>query len=41
VRPIADAVDGARYVEFDRARHIVNVARPREFERVVLDHLTS
>jgi 3-oxoadipate enol-lactonase len=41
VRPIAAAIDGARYVEFDRARHIVNVARPREFERVVLDHLTS
>jgi 3-oxoadipate enol-lactonase len=39
VRPIADAIDGARYVEFDRARHIVNVARPREFERAVLDHL--
>ena len=41
VRPIADAIEGARYVEFDRARHIVNMARPRDFERAVLDHLTS
>src|SRR5690242_15525970 len=41
VRPIADAIDGARYLEFDRARHIVNVARPRDFERALLDHLST
>jgi 3-oxoadipate enol-lactonase len=41
VREIAGAVDGARYVELEGAAHIANMARPREFERAVLDHLTA
>src|SRR4051812_19900061 len=41
VREIAAAVGGARYVELEGAAHIANMARPREFERAVLDHLTA
>jgi 3-oxoadipate enol-lactonase len=39
VRRIAEAVDGARYVELEGAAHIANMARPVEFSRAVLDHL--
>jgi 3-oxoadipate enol-lactonase len=41
VREIAAAVGGARYVELEGAAHIANMARPREFERAVLDHLSA
>jgi 3-oxoadipate enol-lactonase len=41
VRPIADAVPGARYVEIAGAAHIANVAQPEAFEAAVLEHLTS
>jgi 3-oxoadipate enol-lactonase len=41
VRPIADAIPRANYVELEGAAHIANVARPREFERAVLDHLIA
>src|SRR4051794_12075301 len=41
VRPIAEAVRGARYVEIDGAAHIANVAQPDAFDAAVLEHLTS
>ena len=41
VRTIADALRDAHYVELDGAAHIANVARPAEFERAVLDHLSA
>jgi len=41
VRTIGDQVPDARYVELEGAAHIANVARPEEFERAVLDHLTA
>jgi 3-oxoadipate enol-lactonase len=39
VRPIADAVAGARYVEIEGAAHIANVAQPEAFDAAVLGHL--
>jgi 3-oxoadipate enol-lactonase len=39
VRPIADAVSGARYVEIADAAHIANVAQPEAFDAAVLDFL--
>jgi 3-oxoadipate enol-lactonase len=41
VRPIAEAIPSARYVELEGAAHIANMARPEDFERAVLDHLTA
>jgi 3-oxoadipate enol-lactonase/4-carboxymuconolactone decarboxylase len=41
VRPLASAIAGARYVEIEGAAHIANLARPREVERALLDHLTA
>jgi 3-oxoadipate enol-lactonase len=41
VRTIADAIPHARYVELEGAAHIANMARPEEFERAVLDHLSA
>jgi pimeloyl-ACP methyl ester carboxylesterase len=41
VRAIAEAVRGARYVELEGAAHIANMARPAEFERALLDHLSA
>jgi 3-oxoadipate enol-lactonase len=41
VRPIADAIPNAAYVELEGAAHIANMARPEEFERAVLHHLTA
>src|SRR3954447_1199967 len=41
VRTIADAIPNARYVELEGAAHIANMARPEEFERAVLHHLTA
>jgi 3-oxoadipate enol-lactonase len=40
VRPIADAVAGARYVEIEGAAHIANVAQPDAFDAAVLEFLT-
>jgi 3-oxoadipate enol-lactonase len=39
VRPIAEAVSGARYVEIEGAAHIANVAQPEAFDAAVLDFL--
>jgi 3-oxoadipate enol-lactonase len=39
VRPIADAVAAARYVEIDGAAHIANVAQPEAFDAAVLEFL--
>jgi 3-oxoadipate enol-lactonase len=41
VRPIADAVPDARYVELEGAAHIANMARPAAFIAAVSDHLDS
>jgi 3-oxoadipate enol-lactonase len=41
VRPIAGAIQDAAYVELEGAAHIANMARPAEFERAVLDHLSA
>jgi 3-oxoadipate enol-lactonase len=41
VRPIADAVQGARYVEIEGAAHIANVAQPDAFDAAVLEHLSA
>jgi 3-oxoadipate enol-lactonase len=41
VRPIADAIQGAQYVELEGAAHIANVARPAAFVDAVSGHLTS
>jgi 3-oxoadipate enol-lactonase len=41
VRPIADAVPGARYVEIEGAAHIANVAQPDAFGAAVLEHLAG
>jgi 3-oxoadipate enol-lactonase len=41
VRPLADAVANARYVEIEGAAHIANVAQPEAVSRAVLDHLTA
>jgi 3-oxoadipate enol-lactonase len=41
VKPIADAIAGARYVEIDHAAHIANVAQPDAFDAVVLEHLSA
>jgi 3-oxoadipate enol-lactonase len=41
VRPIAEAVRGARYVEIEGAAHIANVARPEAFDAAVLEHLLA
>jgi 3-oxoadipate enol-lactonase len=41
VRPIAEAVSGARYVEIEGAAHIANMAQPDAFDAAVLEHLTS
>jgi 3-oxoadipate enol-lactonase len=38
-RLIAEAVDGARLVVLERARHLAAVERPEEFARAVLGHL--
>jgi 3-oxoadipate enol-lactonase len=40
-RLIAGAVDGARLVVLERARHLAAVERPEEFTREVLGHLTA
>jgi 3-oxoadipate enol-lactonase len=40
VRPIAEAVKGAEYVEIEHAAHIANVAQPDAFDAAVLDFLT-
>jgi 3-oxoadipate enol-lactonase len=39
VRPIADAIEGARYAVLEGAAHIANMAQPEAFNRVVLEHL--
>ena len=39
VRPLADAIADARYVEIEGAAHIANMARPRDVERALLEHL--
>jgi 3-oxoadipate enol-lactonase len=39
VKPIADAIAGARYVEIEGAAHIVNVAQPDAFDAAVLEFL--
>jgi 3-oxoadipate enol-lactonase len=41
VREIAEAVEGARYVELSRASHIANMAQPDAFAGAVLEHLSS
>jgi 3-oxoadipate enol-lactonase len=41
VRLVAEAIGNARYVELEGAAHIANMARPREFEAAVLDHLAG
>ena len=41
VRTIADAIRGASYVELEGAAHIANMARPKELERALLDHLSA
>src|SRR4051794_34736629 len=41
VRPLAEAIGDARYVELEGAAHIANMARPDEFETAVLDHLSG
>jgi 3-oxoadipate enol-lactonase len=38
---IADAIDGARFVALERARHLAVVERPKEFTRELLGHLTA
>lgn len=40
-RLIADAIDGARFVALERARHLAVVERPKEFRRELLVHLTA
>jgi 3-oxoadipate enol-lactonase len=40
-RLIADAVDGARFVLLDGARHLAVVERPEESARELLGHLTA
>jgi 3-oxoadipate enol-lactonase len=41
VRPIADAVPDARYVELEGAAHIANMASPAAFTAAVSDHLDN
>ena len=41
VRPLAEAIAGAGYVEIEGAAHIANVARPREVEAAILGHLET
>jgi 3-oxoadipate enol-lactonase len=36
---VAGSIGAVRYVELEGAAHIANMARPREFERALLDHL--
>jgi 3-oxoadipate enol-lactonase len=38
---IVDAIDGARFVALERARHLAVVERPKEFTRELLGHLTA
>ena len=38
---IADAIDGARFVALEPARHLAVVERPKEFTRELLGHLTA
>jgi 3-oxoadipate enol-lactonase len=40
-RRIVEAVDGARLVVLERARHLAAVERPEEFARELLGHLTA
>jgi 3-oxoadipate enol-lactonase len=40
-RLVAEAVDGARLVVLERARHLVAVERPREVSRLLLQHLAA
>jgi 3-oxoadipate enol-lactonase len=40
-RLIADAVEGARFVVLDRARHLAVVERPEECSHELLGHLTA
>jgi 3-oxoadipate enol-lactonase len=39
VRPIADAIPGARMTVLEGARHIANVEQPAAFTRAMLEHL--
>lgn len=41
VRPLADAIAGAYFVEIEGAAHIVNVARPEAVSAAVLQHLSA
>jgi 3-oxoadipate enol-lactonase len=36
---VAEGIGGASYVELEGAAHIANMARPRELEHALLDHL--
>ncbi|MEA2216196.1 MAG: 3-oxoadipate enol-lactonase, partial [Solirubrobacteraceae bacterium] len=41
VRPIADAIEGARYAVLEGAAHIANMARPQAVTAAVLEHLSA
>jgi 3-oxoadipate enol-lactonase len=41
VRPLADAIRDARFVEIEGAAHIANVARPEAVTAAVLEHLSG
>jgi pimeloyl-ACP methyl ester carboxylesterase len=40
-RLIGSRVDGARVVELERARHLLNVEHPDRVTRELLDHFTT
>jgi 3-oxoadipate enol-lactonase len=40
-RFIADGVDGARLVEIERARHLLNIEHPGRVTELLIDHLTE
>jgi pimeloyl-ACP methyl ester carboxylesterase len=41
VRPLADAIRDARFVEIEGAAHIANMARPEAVTAAVLQHLSG
>jgi pimeloyl-ACP methyl ester carboxylesterase len=41
VRELAEAIEGARYVELSGAAHIANMAQPAAFADAVLEHLSQ